>query len=447
MKSGHLRLRALATALSLLVAGLPFSASADELTQRARKLMDARDARGAYDLLAPQASARAGDPEFDYLLGIAAIDTGRNTEAVFALERVLAVQPNNAQARAEIARAYFNLRELEAAKREFENVKKAAPPAEVVSTVDRYLAAILTAAPGTKPTARFFVEGFAGYDTNVNSATADRSVGIPVFGGAVFNLASTASKLSDEYWGAAAGVATRMPVNERWALIAGVNGSRRWNGTYSQFDTSFLDFNAGVQHRRERDLYTLIGQYNEFTVYDPIYTAAYRQAAGGTAQWQRDLDARNQVSAYVQYAALDYPDQAVRNSNRWVVGAGLAHAYRSGLKVYSAGYLGTDQERAQNQSHIGYNLGGVRVGGDYPLRDSLLLFANAAYERRQYGGPDPFFLVDRADNQYTGSLGMHWFPATGWRVTPQVLGFRNDSNISINTFSRVIGEVRLRREF
>jgi hypothetical protein len=87
------------------------------------------------------------------------------------------------------------------------------------------------------------------------------------------------------------------------------------------------------------------------------------------------------------------------------------------------------------------------VGGDYPLRDSLLLFANAAYERRQYGGPDPFFLVDRADNQYTGSLGMHWFPATGWRVTPQVLGFRNDSNISINTFSRVIGEVRLRREF
>lgn len=447
MEPGKPRVRWRATALSLLVAALPFSASADELTQRARKLMDARDARGAYGLLAPQASARAGDPEFDYLLGIAAIDTGRNTEAVFALERVLAVQPDNARARAEIARAYFNLREFKAAKREFENVKKAAPPAEVVSTVDRYLSAITTAATDTKPTARFFMEAFAGYDTNVNSATADRSVGIPVFGGTVFNLASTASKLSDEYWGAAAGVATRMPIDERWALVAGFNGSRRWNGTYSQFDTSFLDFNAGVQHRRERDLYTLIGQYNDFTVYDPVYKSSYRQAAGGTAQWQRDIDARNQVSAYVQYAALDYPDQPVRNSNRWVTGAGLAHAYRTGLKVYGAGYLGTDQERAPGQSHLGYHLGGVRLGGDYALRENLLLFANAAWERRQYGGPDPFFLVERADNQYTGALGVHWEPAAGWRVTPQVLGFRNDSNIVINTFGRVIGEVRLRREF
>lgn len=447
MKSGSHRPRAVAVALSLLVAALPFCASADELVDRARSLMAKRDARGAYALLAPEASSRAGDPDFDYLLGIAALDTGRNTEAVFALERVLAVQPGNAEARAEIARAYFNLREYKAARREFENVKGAAPPAPVVSTVDRYLSAIRTADPEGRPTARFYVEGFAGYDSNVNSATADRSVGIPAFGGTVFQLGNSASKLGDAFWGAAAGVATRMPINERWALLAGFNGSRRWNGTHSQFDSSFIDFNAGVQHRRERDLFTLVGQYNEFTVYDPIYTAAYRQAAGGTAQWQRDLNARSQASAYVQYAALDYPDQSVRNSNRWVAGAGLAHAYRGGLKVYGAGYLGTDQERASNQSHIGFQLGGLRLGGDYPLRDNLLVFANAAYERRQYGGADPLFLVDRSDNQYTGSVGLLWEPVRGWRVTPQVLAFRNDSNISINTFSRIIGEVRLRREF
>ncbi len=39
---------------------------------------------------------------------------------------------------------------------------------------DRFLDAIDRAAVSPKPTAQFYVEGFAGYDSNVNSATADR---------------------------------------------------------------------------------------------------------------------------------------------------------------------------------------------------------------------------------------------------------------------------------
>ena len=79
----------------------------------------------------PLQSDRAGDPEYDFLLGSAALGIGKNTEAVFALERVLAVQPNSAPARALIARAYFNLKETETARREFENVKKQDVPPEV----------------------------------------------------------------------------------------------------------------------------------------------------------------------------------------------------------------------------------------------------------------------------------------------------------------------------
>src|SRR3546814_1055501 len=53
-------------------------------------------AAGNYEQLAAQAEGRIGDPEFDYRLGIAALDAGRYGEAVIALQRVLAVQPNNA---------------------------------------------------------------------------------------------------------------------------------------------------------------------------------------------------------------------------------------------------------------------------------------------------------------------------------------------------------------
>ncbi len=73
--------------------------------QRAR--MEAHDPQGAFALLDPLEIARAGESAFDYLLGIAALDSGHVTRAIFALERVLAVQPQNNLARAEIARAYL----------------------------------------------------------------------------------------------------------------------------------------------------------------------------------------------------------------------------------------------------------------------------------------------------------------------------------------------------
>src|SRR5882724_1210156 len=84
-----------------------FSALADALTDRAKRLLAQKQPKQAYDLLLPQEAARAGDPEFDYLLGVAALDSGELERAVFALERVLAVQPDNHVARAEIARAYY----------------------------------------------------------------------------------------------------------------------------------------------------------------------------------------------------------------------------------------------------------------------------------------------------------------------------------------------------
>src|SRR3546814_19662724 len=68
--------------------------------------------------LAAQAEGRIGDPEFDYQLGMAALDAGRYGEAVIALQRVLAVQPNNAPARAELARAYALAGDIDTARAE-----------------------------------------------------------------------------------------------------------------------------------------------------------------------------------------------------------------------------------------------------------------------------------------------------------------------------------------
>ncbi len=138
-KNMKLSIRFAMLAAGLMIAG---AVRADAVTDNAKALLDKGEAKAAYALLEPLEPQRAGDPEYDFLLGLAALEIGKNTNAVFALERVLAVDPNHARARAEIARAYAALGEASTAKQEFEAAKRQGVPPEVANTIDRMLAAI-----------------------------------------------------------------------------------------------------------------------------------------------------------------------------------------------------------------------------------------------------------------------------------------------------------------
>ena len=88
---------------ALLASGAGFAhAEVDALVLQARALLDRGQAKAAFDLLEPQETPRAGDPDFDTVLGISAIETQQFTRAIFALERVLAVQPENSRARSRL---------------------------------------------------------------------------------------------------------------------------------------------------------------------------------------------------------------------------------------------------------------------------------------------------------------------------------------------------------
>ena len=78
----------IAVVLSLILA-FGANAAEDPTFSEAKSLIDARQHQQAYDLLKPLEEDQAGNPDYDFLLGIAALETGRNTEAIFALQRVV----------------------------------------------------------------------------------------------------------------------------------------------------------------------------------------------------------------------------------------------------------------------------------------------------------------------------------------------------------------------
>src|ERR1039457_5199034 len=170
----------------------PAESEAREKTLReAEALMKAGNPADAYNLLEPLEFDRSGEVRFDYLIGIAALDSGKPDKATLAFERVLAVDPNFAGARLDMARAYYQLGDLPRAKTEFETVSKQNPPEAARATIQKYLDAIAAQQAAKQTRFSAYVEGGLGHDTNVNNSTSQSQISVPYFNNTVFTLNPT----------------------------------------------------------------------------------------------------------------------------------------------------------------------------------------------------------------------------------------------------------------
>jgi outer membrane protein len=380
--------------------------------------------------------------EFDYLLGIAANDAGESERAVFALERVLALEPQNHLARAEIARAYLALGEREAARREFETVRAQAIPEPAKESIERFLAAIRAA-----ETTRIegFIELGIGYDSNVNAATASSQIALPALGGIIATLDPAATRRGDAFGSLAAGINVTHRLSELWALVGSAAAAARFHAEENDFDQLTLDASLGARWSRGREALTLGAQLQSFE----LDYARYRETTGLVAQWQHSFDERRQASLFAQHARLHYPTQSIRDADRQVIGAAYGRVLTVTYSpvVFMSGYVGRERELAADVPHLGHELWGVRLGGELRLGRGWRAFAAAAYEERRYGGSEPIFLDTRQDRQTDVSAGLSYLLRPNTLVIGQLAHTDNRSNIPLNRFDRTIGSISLRFTF
>lgn len=417
---------------------------ADPLLDDARRLLGDKDAKGALALLSPHESRRAGEADFDYLLGVAAIDAGDPQRAVFALERVLAVQPDFHVARAEIARAYFALGERANAQREFRTVREQTTvPAEARATIDRYLSALEPA----RTRLQGYLEGSFGHDTNVNSATSLTQVAIPLAGGAILDVTLNPSSVrrKDKYFGVGGGVTLSHELTQSWSVIGAASGTLKSNRRADQFDTSAIDVSLGSRYTLGQHAFTLAGQSQTFRLDDD----RFRDSLGALLQWQINLSEISQFTTFYQQARLAYPAQPVRNADRHIGGVAYAHAFPAfnNTVLFSSLYGGDERARESAFPHLGHKPFGLRLGGQTALLPSTTLFFGLSHEQRRYNGSDPIFRTERRDRQTDWRLGLTYVFAPGWSLTPQVTHTDNRSNIGLNAYKRTVSSIAVKREF
>jgi len=435
----------------------------EKLLRDADVLIKSGKPADAYALLEPIEFDHSGEVRFDYLIGIAALDSGKADRATFAFERVLAVNPDFAAARLDMARAYYQLGDFQRARTEFAAALKQNPSEAARANIQKYLDAI-AAQKEVKRTRLFgYVEGSVGRDSNVNSSTSQSQV--QIFDGSVWTSATldTANvKVADNYYSVAAGGEVKYGFNANWGVYAGGGLRKRSNNTNKQFDTRGLDVRAGVQYEAKANrlrIGALGGQNNVGGLHSSDTT-------GFKAEWHHIFSPGNQLSVFaqsVQYRFVE-PVMQPNDVDQHAMGLGWLHALSDGKSaLFGSVHYGTEKDVAPIIIVPGYvnpviNPGsgrndgakrfrGLRAGGQTAINEKTTLFASADAQAGDYSKVNYLFQRKRNDRLYDLKLGADWHWDRLWMLRPQLSYSKNSSNIAIYDYDRMDVFLTVRREF
>jgi len=408
----------------------------------------------AYALLEPLEFDRAGEVRFDYLIGIAALDSGKPGKATLAFGRVLAVDPGFAGARVGLARAYYQLGDLSGAKTEFDSLMKQNPPTAIRVLMQQYLDAI-AAQEKTKQT-RFtaYVEGGVGNDSNVNSSISQSQFSVPYFNDAVFTLSPADQRTADQYYTVASGGEITRYLNTSWGLYAGADVRINNYRTLKSYNTQNLDGHGGVIFSKGTNIFhigVMAGQYE-------LSSARYRNFSGLSADWRHTISLTNQLSMIVQSGRNRFADAALSSNdfNQLTVGSGWLHIMPDWKTALLSSLFWARENEAGPVTLANPGGGradgnkrtlGLRAGIQISLNKITGLFGNLGWQSGSYDKTNASFLRKRKDRQYDMSVGVNRYLGKGWMLRPQLSYTRNDSNIVIYGYDRMDFSLSVRRNF
>lgn len=434
-------------ATAAILAAMPASADPQAI-ERARGLLASGNAKEAFDVLAPLQDKLTGQPEYDYLLGVAALDSARIEEAIIAFERVLALIPNHAGAQMDLARAYYASGSFDLAEAAFLKLRSANPPPAAQQAIGRYLEAIQARKQQTQAGWTGFGELGLGYDSNIT--------GVPVdFGAAAqqaFNLVGIEAtgnsiKRSAAFMQGAIGAEYSRPLTRGWSLFGGGEGKARAYHQESDFNSVSGEvrfggaLNSGQNQWRTTASYLMLDQEGDAPG-DPKPTND-RRMGGAMLDWRHAVDPKTQVGVGLQLNAVRFPENDIEDFDQVFVSASWLKSFeRAGVPLlYVTGFASEDRARnkfADGVTTKSKSLVGVRTYLQYSLNPKLQLFNGLGLIHRR--DRDEFArsttVADGRDTYAEASVGLAWQFRERCAMRLQYAFSSNSSNIDIYDFKR-----------
>lgn len=429
------RARSIACAC-LLFASSAFAADKNAVYEDVRELIAAGDAAGAYELLLQYEVEWSGDADYDYLFGIAALDSGEVSEAIFSLQRVVAAQPEFSGGRLELARAYFDIGDNELARQEFTRILSENPPPNVEAATNDYLDAIEARARTYTADIQYSFDLGFGYDTNAPAATADENF-------LNFILSPNNLEQDTSFFSTAFGAIYNRPLSPETQLLLSARLDHRANPSTHFVDASNVDLGVGWTFTRGPNTVSVAAN----KLFSWLDREQQKDDTGLSLSYIRQLSPAWTVLAFARFSEVRFDDTAleVQDVDRLNYGLTLSQTFTSSILNFT--FTGGNDDAQQTGSPFSFDSYGVTISNTWYRPNNRAYFVDATFSNTEYD--DPFFGIDREDDLTAFSIGATFnkFPADDWVTTFKIAYSEKESDVSLYEFDRVETGVTLQKLF
>jgi tetratricopeptide (TPR) repeat protein len=401
------------------------SSDASDLYLQAESFLASGYTRNAYELLRAYESALSGNPYFDYLLGVASLDSGYVNEAILSLQRAATAAPDFSGARMELARAHYEAAEYGTAQAMFAALLDEDPPPAVREVITGYINAI-DARPSSPPS-RFspYGELFTGHDSNANGSTeSEQFLG--------FTLSPENQAIDSMFFEAAAGFDWSLPRSTNFGWFIGARASYRDNPDAPFVDAGIVNGLASMNWRSGAffgrvgvDAYTASrdGESNE-------------TYGGANLLLGSSFGDRWDLSLAIRSGALNYDESIeVLDVTRTLYTLATSYRFTAQGKL-SVEVIGGNDDARENGSPYGNSKTGGRIALMTGVGERSYLTASIGSLSSDYDGL--FFGAPREDQQLTSFLQIEFHDVwtNGLTLAPRLRYIDNESDVDLYTYDR-----------
>ncbi len=423
---------------NLSVVSLPLHAGEQTLStllDSAKTSLRNNDADGAYQLLAAHEVNYTGVEAYDYLLGVAALDSGRPGEAIFSLQRLAVSNPEFSGARLELARAYYEVGDNELARTEFERIMTEDPPDNVRTAVTDYLDAIDNRARAYQTSLQYYVDLGAGYDDNPAAATADEQF-------LSFFLDDKNVEQSSSFAEVTAGALYTRPLTPDSQLALTGKLAHRSHPSAHYVDPTSAEIGAMVNWTKGSNM----GSVGATGMLFRLDGESNKHDLGLAASYSRIFSDSWSLDVYGRAGQMRFEDELeVQDIDQWMVGLGFTHTGEASR--LSVGFIAQEDDAQETGSPFSSDGVGFRASGIWVRPGGRSYSLEAIAIKTEFD--DPFFGFDREDDLYSVTFGTTFdrFPNRDWSLTLRFTYSEKDSTVSLYEFDRIEVGFVLRRIF
>ncbi|MFZ3191863.1 MAG: tetratricopeptide repeat protein [Moraxellaceae bacterium] len=395
----------------------------------------------AFAQIQPLLDDWSGEPIFDYLYGLAALNSGELDQARFAFERILIAQPNHHRARLELARLQMAQGQWVHANENFSFVLSHEPPEAVRQNIERMRAELSRRAADQQPQQQFQLSLSGGHDANINSATSLRSIDLNFAG-----LGTLTATLPDAAREQATGF-SRLQADGIWLIpqtqhrqwFASVQAEHKQLLEDLPLDQTQLALAAGVRQQVGLDQFQVLLQSQSILrdgdrlLWSPALSA----------QWQRRVGRHTRIGLNSRWSGISYAEQPQLNLDFYQLAPQLN--WQQGIHQWLLQpTVAMNRLRQRKRDHLDHDQWGVSTRYQIQALPDWSLSAYAQWQQSEYAKQHPTFGQKRQDDYWHVGAEARYQWRPDWQFWSEVRHTVQDSNLPLYEYDRTSLELGVR---